>query len=91
MIEPPLDQKRCYAAGDSLEFGLVLIGRGVDFLPYFLHGFEALGATGLERELAKARLERVEALAPFEPTGTSIYQDGRVADRSELLLLRRDF
>jgi hypothetical protein len=87
VIEPPLDQRRSYAAGDSLEFGVVLIGRGIDFLPYFLHGFEALGAAGLGRDLAKARLERVEALAPFEPTGVPIYQDGRVTGLPDLLLL----
>lgn len=28
MIEPPLDARMQYAAGDRLEFGLVLIGRG---------------------------------------------------------------
>jgi len=87
VIEPPLDHKRAYAAGDALEFGLVLIGRGIDFLPYFLHGFEQLAATGLGRDLAKAQLERVEALEPFRPVGAPIYQDGRVAALSDLPLL----
>jgi hypothetical protein len=35
VIEPPLDQKRAFRAGDALEFGLVLVGRGIDFLPYY--------------------------------------------------------
>lgn len=87
VIEPPLDQKRQYAAGDGLEFGLVLVGRGIDFLPYFLFGFERLGEAGLGRELAKARLERVEALAPFAPIGLPIYQDGRVLETANLPLL----
>lgn len=86
VIEPPLDHKRLYAAGDALEFGLILIGRGVDFLPYFLVGFERLGEAGLGRDLAKARLERVEALKPFLPTGVPIYQDGRAITLPELPL-----
>ena len=86
VIEPPLDQKRQYAAGDTLEFGLILIGRGIDYLPYFLVGFAQLGETGLGRDLAKARLERVEALEPFRPVGTPIYQDGRVLELGELPL-----
>jgi hypothetical protein len=78
VIEPPHDERTRYAAGDALEFGLVLIGRGIDHLPYFLFSFEQLGRMGLGRQQARARLERVEALRPWEPTGAVIYQDGRV-------------
>jgi hypothetical protein len=75
---------RAYAAGDALEFGLSLIGRGIDYLPYFLVGFEELGWAGLGRDRAKAKLERVEALEPFRPIGRPIYQDGRTLDTGEL-------
>ena len=84
VIEPPLDHQRQYAAGASLEFGLILIGRGIDYVPYFLLGFAHLGETGLGRDLASARLERVEVLEPFQPVGTPIYQDGRVLELPEL-------
>lgn len=83
VIEPPLDHKRQYAAGDALEPGLVLIGRGIDYLPYFLYSFENLGRMGLGRTHARFRLERVEALRPWQPTGLAIYQDGRVMARTE--------
>lgn len=88
VIEPPLDGRTTYAAGDALEFGLVLIGRSVDHLPYFLFAFEQLGHMGLGRQHARARLERVEALRPWQPAGCVVYQDGRVlpgADRLPLL------
>jgi len=78
VIEPPHDDRTRYAAGDALEFGLVLIGRGIDHLPYFLFSFEQLGRMGLGRQNARARLERVEALESWQPTGSVIYQDGRV-------------
>lgn len=84
VIEPPIDHKRAYVAGDALEFGLILIGRGIDYLPYFLIGFEDLGKAGLGRERAKAKLERVEALESFHPVGQLIYQDGRLGDCAHL-------
>jgi hypothetical protein len=90
VIEPPLDHKRQYAAGESLEFGLILIGRGVDYLPYFLHSFEQLGHVGLGRTMARAQLERVEALPPFRPVGVPIYRDGRLEQGFELPLLSLD-
>ncbi|HEU5014884.1 MAG TPA: CRISPR system precrRNA processing endoribonuclease RAMP protein Cas6 [Roseiflexaceae bacterium] len=82
IIEPPLDHKRQYAAGDALEFGVALIGRGIDYLPYFLYAFEQLGRMGLGRDHARFRLERVEALPPWQPVGQVIYQDGRVVQET---------
>ena len=78
VIAAPDDTRTRYAAGDALEFGLTLIGRGVEYLPYFLFSFERLGVMGLGRDHAPFRLERVEALHPWQPTGTVIYQDGQV-------------
>lgn len=60
VIEPPLDGRRTYAAGERLEFGLTLIGRGIDYLPYFIVAFEELGrTTGLGRARGKFRLAEV--------------------------------
>lgn len=88
VIEPPLDHKRDYAAGDTLEFGLVILGRAINHLPYFLFSFEQLGVMGLGRDRARARLERVEALEPWQPVGRVIYQDGQAhTDRDALPLL----
>jgi hypothetical protein len=94
VIEPPASDRTWdgaaperRTAGDALEFGLVLLGRGVDHLPYFLFGFEELGRAGLGVRRARARLERVEALRPWQPIGEPIYLDGRVLPSSEQLLL----
>lgn len=77
VICPPDDDKRSYAAGETLEFSLIVIGRGIDYLPYFFRGFERFAATGLGQDRARARLERIEALEPFQAVGRPIYQDGR--------------
>lgn len=80
VIEPPADHRTAYRAGEALEFGLVLIGHGIDDLPHFLLGFEQLGRLGLGRGRRQARLERAEALPPWQLTGPVIYQDGRARD-----------
>lgn len=85
VIVAPGDTRTRYVAGDALEFGLTLIGRGVEYLPYFLFSFERLGAMGLGRDHAPFRLERVEALRPWQPTGVVIYQDGQVLQSAESL------
>lgn len=89
VIEPPLDRRADYRSGDALEFGLTLIGRGIDYLPYFLFGFEELGRAGLGRQHARARLERVEALRPWHIAGQTIYQDGRVQPDTDLTSFSR--
>jgi len=88
VIDPPADRRTSFHAGESLEFGLVIIGRGIDYLPYFLFGFAQLGQMGLGAQRVPARLERVEALQPWQHTGPVIYQDEQVlAERNALPLL----
>jgi len=53
VIEPPLENERLYEPGKLLQFKLVLIGRAVDYLPYFIYTFEELGRTGIGRGRGK--------------------------------------
>ena len=73
VFEPPLDDKTGYGVGDELAFGLVLIGRGIDYLPYFILAFKALGDVGLGRGRARFRLKQVWAQDPLGPWETLIY------------------
>ena len=43
VIEPPLDRRTDYAEGDAFDFDVVLVGRAIDYLPYFIFAFEQLG------------------------------------------------
>lgn len=81
------DRRTTYQAGEALEFGLTIIGRGADYLPYFLFGFARLGELGLGAGRSPARLERAELLEPWSPVGTVIYQDGRAISPPALLPL----
>jgi hypothetical protein len=49
-----------FRAGEAFEFGLVLIGRAVDYLPYFVLSFRELAKEGIGLNRAKCVLERVE-------------------------------
>jgi hypothetical protein len=73
LFEPPLDDKTEYGLGDELAFGLVLTGRGIDYLPYFILAFKALGDVGLGRGRARFQLKQVWARDPLGPWETLIY------------------
>ncbi len=61
VIEPPLDRKRLYEPGEQLEFGLILIGRAIEYLPYFIVVFRELGRVGLGAGRGKCDLREVVA------------------------------
>lgn len=65
VLEPPLDRRTHYGPGDELEFRLVLVGRGIDYLPYFFVVIEELGRMGLGADRARYRMERVERVDPY--------------------------
>ena len=47
IIEPPLDTQTSYRPGERLAFHVVLVGRGIQYLPYFLLAFQELGRVGV--------------------------------------------
>ncbi len=47
VLEPPLERKREYVPGDAISFGLLLIGKAIEYLPYFIYAFDEMGKTGL--------------------------------------------
>lgn len=59
IIEPPSETKQSYHKGEELTFVLVLIGKAIDYLPYFILTFEELGKIGLGRGRGKYTLLKV--------------------------------
>ncbi|MGA2782869.1 MAG: CRISPR system precrRNA processing endoribonuclease RAMP protein Cas6 [Smithella sp.] len=55
IIEPPAETKRDYQPGDTITFGLTLIGKAIHYLPYFIYTFDELGKTGLGKGRGKGR------------------------------------
>jgi CRISPR/Cas system endoribonuclease Cas6 (RAMP superfamily) len=64
VFRAPQTQQTRFEKGQLFEFGLVLIGRALDFLPYFVLSFRELAAGGLGLNRAKCNLERVEQIKP---------------------------
>ena len=59
IIEPPPEKRRGYKPGDEINFGLTLIGRAIDYLPYFIYTFDELGKIGIGKGKAKYELSNV--------------------------------
>ncbi|MGB4108291.1 MAG: CRISPR system precrRNA processing endoribonuclease RAMP protein Cas6 [Desulfomonilia bacterium] len=49
VIEPPLETKTTYKAGEPFEFTLLLFGKANEYLPYFIYAIEQIGRTGIGR------------------------------------------
>jgi hypothetical protein len=67
VIEPPDTEKHHIQRGEAMDFGLVLVGRALEYLPYFIYGFMRLGENGLGRGRGKVSLEEVSALGGNGP------------------------
>ena len=62
IVEPPLEKKHTFEQGEDLVFKLILIGRALDLLPYFIYSFEELGRIGIGRERGKFELKTIRAV-----------------------------
>jgi len=66
VIEPPeVDSKlkikgsEVYEPGSILNFNLILIGKAIDYLPYFIYTFDELGRVGIGKGRGRYRLQEV--------------------------------
>lgn len=76
VIEPPQIEQTEFQAGDEFEIGLVLFGKSVSFLPYFVYTFDQMGRMGLGK--GRGTFELTTAFAHndfFEEDKTEIYNN----------------
>ncbi|MBI5307121.1 MAG: CRISPR system precrRNA processing endoribonuclease RAMP protein Cas6 [Planctomycetes bacterium] len=59
IIEPPPEKRRGYTTENEITFGLTLIGRAIDYLPYFIYTFDELGKIGIGKGRGTYELNRV--------------------------------
>ncbi len=83
IIEPPTSDKSSlisFAPGDEFSFSLILIGRAIDYLPYFIFISRELEKSGIGRGRKEGQgqfqLQRVTALPP-DGTEPVIYDRAR--------------
>lgn len=63
IIEPPPEKRRGYIPGNEIKFGLILIGRAIDYLPYFIYTFDELGKIGIGKGKGKYELKTVRDIS----------------------------
>ena len=79
----PLGTRGEYRRGESFAFRLTLIGRAIDYLPYFLVSFRELGEIGIGKRRGRFQLTQViadeegfifpQSCKSLNPDGESIY------------------
>ncbi|MEW6586642.1 MAG: CRISPR system precrRNA processing endoribonuclease RAMP protein Cas6 [Nitrospirota bacterium] len=99
VIEPPMEKRRGYKPGDEISFGLTLIGRAIDYLPYFIYTFDELGKIGIGKGKAKYELRDVscdgkkiydsksKTLKSFEPSSLSLNHSMSLRGEAEAISL----
>jgi hypothetical protein len=75
VLEPPeRGGKQSYRPGERFDFGLVLVGRGIGYLPYFVLAFGELGRTGLGA--GHGHFDVIEVLAEHPSATQRIWSAG---------------
>jgi CRISPR-associated endoribonuclease Cas6 len=62
IITPPLEKNRDYREDERLCFEFTLIGKSIDYLPYFIYTFDELGRIGIGKGKGKYQLEEVKVI-----------------------------
>jgi CRISPR-associated endoribonuclease Cas6 len=73
VIELYETSKRIFSVGDLFHFGLVLIGKAIDYFPYFIFCFDELGRRGLGTERVKFDLQEVSGYDLIKQQWMPIY------------------
>jgi len=61
IIEPPLEKQTGYKPAEEITFGLVLVGRAIDYLAYFIYAFSELSSIGIGRGKGSFELKNVNS------------------------------
>ncbi|MEO0076464.1 MAG: CRISPR system precrRNA processing endoribonuclease RAMP protein Cas6 [candidate division WOR-3 bacterium] len=60
IFDPPANDKQEYQQGEKFTFGLTLIGKAIDYLPYFIYALDEMGKNGLGRNRGKLELVTIK-------------------------------
>ena len=91
VITPPLEEKTVYQPGETLSFGLTLVGKSIDYLPYFIYTFEELGRMGIGGRRGKFELEELIAIPADERCKVMDVRGETIYSGREKVLRSSDF
>ncbi len=75
VLEPPTGTPHNFVPGETFLTRLVLFGRAIDYLPYFLVSFRELGERGLGSGRGKCKLTELSAVNPLTGDRAVVYRD----------------
>jgi len=80
IFEVPFGAKSKYSEGERFAFDLILVGKSLDFFPYFLIALRELGSTGVGKTRGKYFLEEIQCLNELKNFKEMVYsgKDGVV-------------
>jgi hypothetical protein len=81
IIEPPETAQTEFKVNEQISFNLVLIGKAIEYLPYFILVFKELGDIGIGRRRAKFKLIRVDSLNLAGEEDQVVYDGERVYNK----------
>lgn len=91
LLEPPLETRTEYPPGELLVFHLVLLGRALNLLPYFIVTLDELGRCGIGRERRPFHVDLIEAFHPLNGEKVAIFSGAdRVVRPQDLSLTARE-
>ena len=67
VLVPPLEKKQIYKEGETFICELVLIGKAVEYLPYFVFTMEEMGRSEMRQDGWRYRVIQVEHIGPMAP------------------------
>ena len=73
VIEPPLTERIRFSPGEEIAFRLVLVGRAIDLLAYFVVAFQEAGRMGIGKGRGRYELTRVETVPWDECPVETVY------------------
>ncbi|MEW6263975.1 MAG: CRISPR system precrRNA processing endoribonuclease RAMP protein Cas6 [Thermodesulfobacteriota bacterium] len=76
VLEPPSAGRREVAPGEPLTMRLVLVGRGLEYLPYYVYAVQQMGRLGLGRDRGRFILKKVAQVGWPSDGRTVLFEDG---------------
>ncbi|MBZ4653883.1 MAG: hypothetical protein JG781_1222 [Peptococcaceae bacterium] len=91
VLEPPLETRTFYGPGERLTFHLLLFGRAIPYLPYFIVVFRELGELGIGKGRKKYRLAELTAVNDLTEEREVVYSgDNQLVRNFDLTVSGRD-
>jgi CRISPR-associated endoribonuclease Cas6 len=60
IFEPPTISKQVYPPNENFTFNLILIGKAIDYVPYFIYAIDEMGKYGLGKNRGKLELVSIK-------------------------------